>query len=990
VTGIGPAEARSAVGRADLLRALAVAPRDVLALDIDDTGWFGYLRRDEPVPPPVRPEPAAVPRSAAATEPATGGRLPLRMPFAFAVVRRDQRAPAEGDVEAERVTRGPLDAVAAEPQSVVRLIDYQDLVPQARLVPALRRDLGATRAGPLDVARVIEDLAAGRVRRRLPRRMLRRWHPDLVVVLDFSPRLWPYRADMHRLAARLVRHCGRSGVSLRIVDRGPFGPWSDWLAHQNRDAEDEPPERPWVMPPPGAPVLIVSDLGLLRGAGSAEAQAWARFIDALQRADVRPMALAPLGAEQLDASLAERLPVLRWSPDAPAHPARGLGQAEARPDGLDDLLAMVAAARRVDPPLLRAMRHLNPTAPLDAGLEGAVWCHDDVVAGPSASIRTDKQECHLERFRTRWPHLHARLNAMRREHHAHLPVSLAHEEALLWWDCADDSARESPEARQQAADAVAFVEQLAETVTSPPEVARAPGDWLAVAQGILRRAEGTTMPLRYRALHELAARVQMARGDEAVPGWVDPRVMASVRPKGPTVPCWLVQDAGRGWVRLLKEPPGPRQLPLSGALMVDGGGVRVSRKGAGLGRWLSVAALPADLVPLTAPAALDVETATETVEVAAVRRPRGAGGWRCRRDGLAVVSPPLAGHCGHWQGDSLQAVLRLDANPEATSWAAEGDLVVDVIGGNGAVLRFGLDARFGVFADVAVTTEHGRATQRLRWIEPGMFPMGSPDDEPERSDGEGPRHAVTITKGFWLADTACTQALWRAVMGDNPSWFKGDERPVEQVSWNDVEGFLRRLEGLLPGALADLPTEAEWEYACRAGTTTPFSFGATITTDQVNYDGNFPYAGGAKGAYRKETVPVKSLPPNPWGLYAMHGNVWEWCADGVRTYDDAPQVDPRGPEGEEAPRVRRGGSWGDYARWVRSAVRFAAPPGDASVYLGFRLCLRSIEPGPGRPTGPAERAPGRRPPVSPRDEAKPSRDSVMSRILDRLRPGRKS
>ena len=102
------------------------------------------------------------------------------------------------------------------------------------------------------------------------------------------------------------------------------------------------------------------------------------------------------------------------------------------------------------------------------------------------------------------------------------------------------------------------------------------------------------------------------------------------------------------------------------------------------------------------------------------------------------------------------------------------------------------------------------------------------------------------------------------------------ERPVEQVSWDDVQDFLRKLEALLPGCIAGLPTEAEWEYACRAGSDTPFSFGANITSAVVNYDGNYPYAGGEKGLYRHETVPVKSLPPNAWGLYEMHGNVWEW------------------------------------------------------------------------------------------------------------------
>ena len=206
------------------------------------------------------------------------------------------------------------------------------------------------------------------------------------------------------------------------------------------------------------------------------------------------------------------------------------------------------------------------------------------------------------------------------------------------------------------------------------------------------------------------------------------------------------------------------------------------------------------------------------------------------------------------------------------------------------------DDAFGLWAEfnLPATSAGNVVVQRLRWIEPGTFRMGSPDDEPERYDNEGPQHLVTISQGFWLADTACTQALWRAVMGENPSRFKGEERPVEQVSWHDVQGFLRGLEQLVPGSVVDLPTEAEWEYACRAGTTSSFSFGNTITPDQVNYNGSVRYARGEKGLYREETVAVNSLPSNPWGLYEMHGNVWEWCADGRRAYSESPQVDPRG------------------------------------------------------------------------------------------------
>ena len=255
--------------------------------------------------------------------------------------------------------------------------------------------------------------------------------------------------------------------------------------------------------------------------------------------------------------------------------------------------------------------------------------------------------------------------------------------------------------------------------------------------------------------------------------------------------------------------------------------------------------------------------------------------------------------------------------------------------------------RYGYFAAFSVATGPRYwefITQRMRWIPPGTFQMGVADGETP-SFGKETRHPVTLSRGFWLADTACTQELWEAVMGSNPSNFKDAKRmlrPVEQVSFDDVSEFLEKLNQRVPHGMLTLPTESQWEYACRAGTTTPFSFGDTISTDQVNFDGNRPYGDSPKGEYRQETVDVKSLPANRWGLYEMHGNVWEWCSDWYAEYSPESQVDPVGPA-TGSHRVRRGGSWFNYARIMRSACRYWYDPGNRFNSLGFRL-LSSASP----------------------------------------------
>jgi uncharacterized protein (TIGR02996 family) len=210
------------------------------------------------------------------------------------------------------------------------------------------------------------------------------------------------------------------------------------------------------------------------------------------------------------------------------------------------------------------------------------------------------------------------------------------------------------------------------------------------------------------------------------------------------------------------------------------------------------------------------------------------------------------------------------------------------------------------------------------WIPHGSFLMGSPPEEPERDENET-LHEVTLPQGFYLGIHAVTQAQWQAVMGDNPSRFKGEDLPVECVSWEDCQTFCTKLSER-DGKRYGLPSEAEWEYACRAGTSTPFHFGETLSTDQANYSGNYPYNNGEKGVYRNRTASVGSFPPNAWGLFDLHSNVWEWCHDEYRPYGELDIMNTLDTSNaSEYARVLRGGSWYDDARSCRSAAAGTRP-----------------------------------------------------------------
>jgi formylglycine-generating enzyme required for sulfatase activity len=228
----------------------------------------------------------------------------------------------------------------------------------------------------------------------------------------------------------------------------------------------------------------------------------------------------------------------------------------------------------------------------------------------------------------------------------------------------------------------------------------------------------------------------------------------------------------------------------------------------------------------------------------------------------------------------------------------------------------------------------------------GSFLMGSPSSEQEHLDREGPQHHVTV-QPFFMGKFAVTQAQWKTVaalarmnqdLDPAPSRFKGDRRPVEQVSWHDAVEFCDRLSQKT-GKPYRLPSEAEWEYACRAGTTTPFYCGETITTDLANYNGNYTYGSGTKGVYREQTKDVGGFSPNGFGLYDMHGNVWEWCVDHWHeNYEGAP-IDGSAwiTDGDNDLRLLRGGSWSYNPRFCRSAYRYWFSPGNRDLNFGFRV-----------------------------------------------------
>ncbi|MEY4752130.1 MAG: hypothetical protein RIQ60_4344 [Pseudomonadota bacterium] len=906
-------------GRADLLRALARGADAPLVIDDDGAFRSALLRRPVAEPEPraevvdIAPVDLAIEVDQADPPQVRGGsasmRLPLRMPGAWVM-----ELLTTGDVDARVDAAVPLPLSDLEP-AASEPVGTADLVPWARAMPALRRHGDIAVDAGIDWPRLLDRLARRELPGRLPRRAQRRWPEPLVLVLDCSPRLTPYRDDFHALARRIHAALPDSSLSLRTVAQGPGNGWRKWQHPRHPGAAElarlrRGPEA-WRVAP-GATVIVASDLGAFQGGSTGGAQAqWIEWSQSLHRQGARLIALAPVSPQAIAPELLQLFTVVRWSADSRWQRERH-GAAVVLASGmpvkppahvdsttpLDQLLALGATALRIDPPLLRAWCGLLQSGGGDAGLEGRFWNHPDVQQQAlSCAIRPERLSHHLAAYARLPQALRDAAHKARRADHAHLRGSM---------NLAEDF-RHATAAQGQGSGQLHALESLLSQARGL--AALAPADRQAVLQAA-QLIQSTAVdavraldPALFAALDALIASV-------GAQGW----------PRQPHAPDALIGQWQ--WVqqgnRIFLDPqastrPGQRLTPPFELTSP------VYEVWATVGRLLH--RQPARQEGLALP--------TEWLQAGTAEI--GAGPWRWR---LQTVEPPAWAE----EAELLNGQLFLGhraPNGQQVQWQASSGLAQVLLPGQ---LYVGSDA-YGLYADLTLT---GRIpiTQRLRYIPPGHFLMGSPEGV---GDGdEHPQHEVTLTEGYWLADTPCTQALWQAVMGDNPSRFKDGpdaaERPVEKVSWDDVQTFLQRLHKLLPsGCEPTLPTEAQWEYAARAGTRTAYWWGDETDGTRANWN-----------QQHKGTTPVRQFAPNPWGLHDMHGNVWEWCLDDRRKYAADPVRDPHG-DLESSRRAMRGGSWFDHPDDARSAYRDGGPRDDAHQSLGFRLSLRSPAPGPQAP-----------------------------------------
>ena len=763
-------------------------------------------------------------------------------------------------------------------------IPGQPLIPWSKLWPFLKRAL--SRKSPSqtpDCPKLIREISLGRPLRKIPRRTRERWSSRAIVLVDDRLAMAPFYHDYDYLVSRLRKLRGCTGLNILPTREKGTDEVAAALPSHYSDTT----------------VLALSDLGQLPRSSSQQ-KFWMQIGHRISRAGATPFALCPCPSWRWNSRLARIWNLHSWDRgnrlalsgkgERPRMVPTQLAR-EMRQQNLERLKTLLAPAVRIEYGLLRDIRLLD--SQLDAGTEYDFIESDEVASSPlGSSLRPEVSREHRARIDALSPDIRYKLVSTMFRHHLYNDHVFGHLERIALHQ---SLSLHSWQALNQM-----FQTDTGKTLFDLLKTSRV---WY---RNFIETLIGKNSESRFRPTHFTGPLARFALSDvERTPLSGDSAkndlistLWAAAHSALDDLPDELpafVDPALIEWI----DPPGRTKLK-SATILLTPNGLRLSE---GL---LSARDLPGSdpgIFPVSG-----LHYCRDSIWMGAERVLVGSQ----QKGGL----PLLPEETSRVRIQTARETLRLARKPRP-EWAEE----------------WGHDP-FGIFAVFRIPGSPEKI--RFRWIPPGRFLMGSSKDEKGRRDAEGPQHEAVVSSGFWMADTPATQGQWIAGSrnGKNPSHFQEENstnRPVESVSWDDVQGWLGHVKDAIPGLFLRLPSEKEWEYACRAGTQGAFNDGSDIT-NEIGKDPALERLGWYDGNSGDQTRCVAQLPPNAWGLHDMHGNVWEWCEDVWRSsYSDYAKT-------ETARRVVRGGCWASFPGWCRSAYRFRRHAGDRDWIQGFRLC----------------------------------------------------
>ena len=808
----------------------------------------------------------------------------------------------------------------ADPLNVTPLTQPQTMAPFIR--QNLRQEVGQR----LDVKTLVRQVAKQTPLKTLPTEPRLLPAGRVTVIADLNPRLLPFWDDIREACELIKQKHGKIGLDMRVLAQdeplADYYAYEDWLRRQLH-------VKPWQKIPAQSLVIILSDLGQLAPENSRIRQRWLYSVERLNRRGIKPLVLAPVAAERQCPLLQAKTQLMLWQRFGRLKRQKARGDKTRHKQLVERVLSFLSLSPHIEPALLRVFCELLGHHAGQTGIEADVYLHPDVQWGYTAiTLKAEQREYYQQQFAQESETVKQAVLRCIGQHHCQ-------QFAVVW------------------AESILNAEKLMDV--DPILVSKAEDLMLRFARryygesahdGMMRFArrhlsrlkpEQHTQKSYVPALYGLAYRNEVRSG-QAVPPIYNTEIVNQVLREPAEDKQYYLQQRG-AQLQVCCEPQ------KRGQCLAE---FRAGQKSILVNKQLVDLPQSTGEIYSLRTTSLHIDTGQEHLSVRSLHKPDWASELSMR-DGKLVATLIFAGEAyemyPEWRDGKA---VWMPLNP------------THVVGSD----------EYGLYAELNIKG----VTQRFRYITPNTFMMGAPEDEAGRYKYED-LHQVTLTRGYWLADTACTQELWLAVMGENPSDFQNDlQNPVETVSWLDVQAFLRKLNQSIVGLNAHLPSEAQWENACRAGTNTPFNFEGEIDSGKLNYRGTWElekegdsYRWGENAI--KKTAPVKSYRPNVWGLYEMHGNVWEWCLDeweenlgpesvtdpltarfksGVKP-DTAAQTSENivhydlgllaNAEDDGVLRVLRGGSWDLIGRLCRSAFRLRYHADYRYRYLGFRLAL---------------------------------------------------